>query len=72
MLVNSTITAKNMSEVYYTNIFHLYNLLKKIFLNYRPQFIAQYMRAFYKCLSIKIRLTTTYYSEGNGKVECKN
>ena len=72
MPVDFTVIIKSIAEVYYTDIFQLHSLPKKIFSDCESQFAAQYMQALYKHIGIKIRLTTTYYSEGNGKVECKN
>jgi transposase InsO family protein len=68
----SNFTAKGAADIYYSNVFRLHGIPKKIFSDRGPQFAARFMRALYKRLDIGTGFTTAYYSQGNGKVECKN
>ena len=43
-----------------------------MFSNRGPQFAARFMRALYKRLGIETGFTTTYHSQGNGKIERMN
>jgi transposase InsO family protein len=68
----SNLTAEGAANIYYSDVFRLHGILKKIFSDQGPQFAARFMRALYKRLGIKPGFTTTYHSQGNGKVERKN
>jgi hypothetical protein len=69
---NTNLTAEGAANIHYSNVFHLYRILKKIFSNRGPQFAARFMRALYKHLGIETGFTTAYHPQGNGKVERKN
>jgi hypothetical protein len=72
VLCKSNLTAKSAVKLHYWDIFRFHRIPKKVFSNCGPQFVARFICALYKHLGIKTGLTTTYHSEGNGKVEHKN
>jgi hypothetical protein len=72
VLYKSNLTAESTADLHYQDVFHFYRIPKKVFSDCGAQFAAQFMRALYKCLGIATGLTTTYHSEGNSKVKCKN
>ena len=69
---HNSVTAEQMMDIYYKDIFRLHGIPKKMFSDRGPQFAARIMRALYKRLGIESGITTAYHPEGNGKVERKN
>jgi transposase InsO family protein len=68
----SNLTAESTANLHYQDVFRLHGIPKKVFSDHSSQLAAWFMRALYKHVGIKTSLTTAYYPEGNGKVECKN
>src|SRR5438552_3287161 len=58
---NKSITSEQLAYLYMSYIFARYSMLKTIVSNQESPFSSQFIQAFCKKLSIKIKLSTAYY-----------
>ena len=65
-------TVEGLAKLFRDNMWKLYELLKSVILDRRPQFVAGLMRELNKMLGIETKLSTAYHSETNEQTERTN
>ena len=69
---HKTATAKEMSEIYYVNIYRHHDLPDSIVSDRGPQFISDFWQALMTILGVKITLSTAYSPQTDGQTEVMN
>jgi len=65
-------SAERLARLFWNNIWKLHGLLESMVSDRGPQFAAGLMKELNKMLGIKTRLSTAFYPQKNGQMECIN
>ena len=72
ILYYKEIDAKGIARIFINYIFCQVGLLDSVILDYRPQFIVDFQKEFYRILGIQRRLSTIYYTQIDSQIEITN
>jgi hypothetical protein len=68
----TTLSVAGTAKLYIQHIWKHHRLPRKALSDRGPQFVAEFMKEFYRLLEIKLAATTAYYSQGDGQMERVN